>query len=67
MRRRPTITALATTLLASLLARSTAFAAEETVALSTSQWVGLATAIAAGIALRRLNTTAEPTEALPAR
>ncbi len=47
-------------LVATLLARGTAFAGEANIALSTSQWIGLATALAAGVALRRL--TPQPAE-----
>lgn len=42
---------------AAWLARSSAFASERAIALSTSQWLGLATALAAGAMLRRLGPT----------
>ncbi len=44
-------------LLATFGARASAFANEASIALSTSQWIGLVTCLAAGVALRRLTTT----------
>jgi phosphatidylglycerol:prolipoprotein diacylglycerol transferase len=52
-------------LVATLLARSTAFAAEAHIALSTSQWLGLGTALAAGVALRRLTPKTAETAVTP--
>jgi phosphatidylglycerol:prolipoprotein diacylglycerol transferase len=55
----PVIALAASALLLTWLARATAFANETNIALSTSQWLGLATGLAAGVALRRLPERAE--------